>query len=77
MMSGRLTYNVADESNMILTGFIGFLDPAKPSAKPAIEALHKLGVEIKVLTGDNEIVTKKICKDVGIPFTQCFIRARS
>jgi len=62
-----LTYSVADESNMIMTGFIGFLDPAKPSAKPAIEALHKLGISIKVLTGDNEVVTKKICKDVGIP----------
>ncbi|HVS90441.1 MAG TPA: magnesium-translocating P-type ATPase [Mucilaginibacter sp.] len=62
-----LTYSVADESNMILTGFIGFLDPAKPSAKPSIEALHKLGVDIKVLTGDNEIVTRKICRDVGIP----------
>jgi Mg2+-importing ATPase len=62
-----LTYSVADESNMILTGFIGFLDPAKPSAKPSIEALRQLGISIKVLTGDNEIVTKKICKDVGIP----------
>jgi Mg2+-importing ATPase len=62
-----LPYSVADERNMVLTGFIGFLDPAKPSAKPAIEGLHKLGVEIKVLTGDNEIVTRKICKDVGIP----------
>ena len=62
-----LNYSVADESNMILTGFIGFLDPAKPSAKPSIEALHRLGISIKVLTGDNEVVTKKICKDVGIP----------
>lgn len=62
-----LTYNVADEKEMILTGFIGFLDPAKPSAKPSIEALHKLNVDVKVLTGDNEIVTKKICGDVGIP----------
>ncbi len=61
-------YSVADEKDMILAGFIGFLDPAKPSASLAIGALHKLGVEIKVLTGDNEIVTKKICKDVGIPF---------
>ena len=62
-----LTYSVADESNMILTGFIGFLDPAKSSARPSIEALQKLGVTLKVLTGDNEIVTKKICRDVGIP----------
>ena len=62
-----LTYSVADESKMIMTGFIGFLDPAKPSAKPAIEALYKLGINIKVLTGDNEVVTRKICKDVGIP----------
>lgn len=62
-----LTYTVEDEKDMILTGFIGFLDPAKPSAKPSIEALHKLNVEVKVLTGDNEIVTKKICGDVGIP----------
>jgi P-type Mg2+ transporter len=63
-----LTYSVGDESNLTLTGFIGFLDPAKPSAKPSIEALQTLGIRIKVLTGDNEIVTKKICKDVGIPF---------
>jgi len=62
-----LTYSVADESNLVLTGFIGFLDPAKPSAKPAIEGLQKLGVGIKVLTGDNDVVTKKICRDVGIP----------
>ncbi len=62
-----LTYSVADESNMILTGFIGFLDPAKPSARPSIEALQQLGVHVKVLTGDNEVVTKKICRDVGIP----------
>ncbi|MER3478860.1 MAG: magnesium-translocating P-type ATPase [Leptolyngbya sp. ERB_1_2] len=68
-----LTYSVADESDMVLTGFIGFLDPAKPSAKPSIEALHKLGVELKVLTGDNEIVTKKICKDVGIPINNIMI----
>lgn len=62
-----LNYGVNDETNLTFAGFIGFLDPAKPSAKPSIEALHKLGVEVKVLTGDNEIVTKKICKDVGIP----------
>ncbi len=68
-----LTYSKADECNMILTGFVGFLDPAKPSAKSAIEALHRLGISIKVLTGDNEVVTKKICRDVGIPVTNILL----
>ena len=68
-----LTYTITDESNMILTGFIGFLDPAKPSAKPSIDALQKLGVTIKVLTGDNEVVTKKICRDVGIPISNILL----
>lgn len=68
-----LTYTVADECNMILTGFIGFLDPAKPSAKPSVEALQNLGVALKVLTGDNDIVTKKICRDVGIPVDKILI----
>ncbi len=68
-----LTYSIEDEKDMTLTGFIGFLDPAKPSAKTAIEALQKLGVRIKVLTGDNEIVTKKICRDVGIDFNKILL----
>jgi len=68
-----LTYSVADENNMILTGFIGFLDPAKASARPSIEALQKLGITLKVLTGDNEVVTKKICRDVGIPINNILL----
>lgn len=61
-----LNYTVADEQEMIFTGFIGFLDPAKPSARPAIQALQQLGIQIKVLTGDNEVVAKKIGNDVGL-----------
>jgi P-type Mg2+ transporter len=68
-----LTYSIGDENNMIVAGFIGFLDPAKPSAKPSIEALHKLGITLKVLTGDNETVTKKICRDVGIPINNILL----
>ena len=62
-----LTYTVQDESNMVVTGFMGFLDPPKPSAIAAINALKEAGIAIKVLTGDNEIVTNKICREVGIP----------
>ncbi len=63
----ELNYSVADEQDMLLIGLIGFLDPAKPSASEAVQSLHELGVEVKVLTGDNEIVTGKICREVGIP----------
>nr|WP_199077830.1 magnesium-translocating P-type ATPase [Pedobacter sp. ASV19] len=66
-------YSVADECNLILTGFIGFLDPAKSSAKPAIEGLLKLGVNVKVLTGDNDVVTRKVCRDVGISIEQVLL----
>ncbi|HLQ40057.1 MAG TPA: magnesium-translocating P-type ATPase, partial [Tetragenococcus sp.] len=59
-------YTVADESQMTLIGFMCFLDPAKESATTAISSLHEHGVEVKVLTGDNEVVAKKVCGDVGI-----------
>ena len=52
--------------DMILVGYVAFLDPPKESAVLAVEALHKNGVNVKVLTGDNEFVTKAICKEVGI-----------
>ncbi|MFN4770115.1 MAG: magnesium-translocating P-type ATPase [Candidatus Kapaibacterium sp.] len=58
-----------DEKDLVLVGCIGFLDPAKPTAAESLRQLQQLGVEVKVLTGDSEIVTKKICTDVGIPFT--------
>jgi Mg2+-importing ATPase len=56
----------ADESGLVLAGYIAFLDPPKESAAGAVRALHEQGVEVKVLTGDNEVVTKKICAMVGI-----------
>ena len=59
-------YAVKDETDMILSGYIGFLDPPKPSAAAAIQALQKHGVQVKILTGDNEIVTRKVCKEVGL-----------
>ena len=59
-------YTVTDESDMILTGYLAFLDPPKPSAAPAIQALLEHGVKTKILTGDNEKVTQAICEKVGL-----------
>ncbi len=62
----RDIYSKDDERDLILAGYVAFLDPPKPSARRAIDVLNTLGVEVKVLTGDNELVTKKICSEVGI-----------
>ena len=69
------TYSKADETDLVLRGYVAFFDPPKDSARPAIEALHQHGVEIKVLTGDNEAVSKKICRDVGIPIGSVLLGA--
>ncbi|HEV3440112.1 MAG TPA: magnesium-translocating P-type ATPase, partial [Gemmata sp.] len=59
-------YGVEDESELTLVGFIAFLDPPKESAGPALAALARHGVAVKILTGDNELVARKVCKDVGL-----------
>ncbi|MBF0552490.1 MAG: magnesium-translocating P-type ATPase, partial [Deltaproteobacteria bacterium] len=59
-------YSVKDESDLILLGFLAFLDPPKDTATEALKQLHTLEVDVKVLTGDNEIITSYICKEVGI-----------
>ncbi|MEX5543148.1 magnesium-translocating P-type ATPase [Pseudomonas poae] len=66
MASGRDTYSLADESNLTLIGYVAFLDPPKESTAPALKALKAHGVAVKVLTGDNELVTAKICREVGL-----------
>jgi Mg2+-importing ATPase len=69
-------YSRLDEADLVLRGYVAFFDPPKDSARPAIEALHQHGVEIKVLTGDNEAVSKKICHDVGIPVGKALLGAQ-
>jgi Mg2+-importing ATPase len=59
-------FSVKDESGMILLGYLAFLDPPKEDAAEAIALLRRNGVRIKVLTGDNDAVTRKVCGDVGI-----------
>ena len=62
-------YSVADETGLIAVGCLAFLDPPKDSARTAILALHQHGVEVKVITGDNEAVARKICREVGLDVT--------
>ena len=59
-------YGVGDESELTLIGYVAFLDPPKESTEPALKALAAHGVAVKVLTGDNELVTAKICREVGL-----------
>jgi Mg2+-importing ATPase len=62
----QATYSKADEENLVLTGYLAFLDPPKDTAAKAITALRQHGITVKVLTGDNDLVTRKVCTEVGI-----------
>lgn len=64
------TYSKADEKDMTLKGYLAFLDPPKPDAKEVVNRIEKLGVRFLVLTGDDELVTKKICHTVGLNIGQ-------
>ncbi len=63
---GHDNYSVADEQELTLIGYVAFLDPPKESTAPALKALASHGVSVKVLTGDNELVTAKVCREVGL-----------
>uniref|UniRef100_A0A914ZBR7 Uncharacterized protein n=1 Tax=Panagrolaimus superbus TaxID=310955 RepID=A0A914ZBR7_9BILA len=64
--STKPQYSENDECELTVEGFLTFLDPPKETAAPALAALRDNGVAVKVLTGDNEIVTTKICREVGL-----------
>jgi Mg2+-importing ATPase len=61
----KTVYSINDESEMIFLGFIAFLDPPKETAKDSLEQFRKSNIELKVLTGDNELVTRKVCEQLG------------
>jgi len=65
-LGNQTTFTKADECNLVLTGYLAFLDPPKDTAAKAIEVLRQHGVTVKVLTGDNDLVTRKVCSEVGI-----------
>ena len=62
----RDAYSKADECDLVLTGYLAFLDPPKDTAAKAITVLRQHGITVKVLTGDNDLVTRKVCSEVGI-----------
>ncbi|HVN72121.1 MAG TPA: HAD-IC family P-type ATPase, partial [Desulfomonilia bacterium] len=63
---GKTRYTHADESGLILLGYLAFLDPPKDSTSQALVKLSEAGVRVKILTGDNALVTRKICREVGL-----------
>ncbi len=65
-LTGKQACSKDDERELVLKGYVAFLDPPKDTAGRAIEALHKHGVAVKILTGDNHLVSRKVCKDVGL-----------
>ena len=67
------SYSKADEQELILNGYVAFLDPPKDTAAAAIRALQGHGVEVKVLTGDNELVARKICTEVGLATSEVLL----
>jgi Mg2+-importing ATPase len=60
-------YHKTDEQSMVLLGFLTFADPPKPDVAQVLQALKTDGVQVKVLTGDNELVTRHVCEQVGLP----------
>jgi P-type Mg2+ transporter len=69
----RPTYGKEDEIDFVLVGYLAFLDPPKETAAPAIDALREHGITVKVLTGDNDLVTRTICQHVGLPAEQVML----
>ena len=65
MKEEKAIYSVNDETDMVFLGFIAFLDPPKQTAKESIQLLAKEGIELKIVTGDNELVTRKVCEQLG------------
>ena len=65
-LPGKRACSKDDERDLVLKGYVAFLDPPKTSAGRAIDALHKHGVGVKILTGDNDLISRKVCRDVGL-----------
>ena len=72
-VSPKKTFTVEDETDLTFLGFLIFTDPCKQDARQAIKRLTEMGVAVKVLTGDNELVARKICEEVDVPFKKILV----
>jgi len=63
--AGRTQYTIADETGMTFLGFVAFIDPPKTTAGESLRLLHEAGIDVKILSGDNELVTRKTCESLG------------
>ena len=70
---GQSVFTVQDEENLIFAGMLSFFDSPKSSVAETIRDINRLGVTIKILTGDNELITQKVCEEVGIPVTRILL----
>jgi Mg2+-importing ATPase len=68
-IKSKKTYSLADEKDLVFAGYVTFIDTAKASSKEAMDKLESLGINIKILTGDNEYVTRNICREIGLEIT--------
>jgi Mg2+-importing ATPase len=69
MTNDDTSFSLEDEHELVLIGYLTFRDPAKKSAKAAIECLQSSGIDVKVITGDNAAIARKVCQDIGLVFT--------
>jgi Mg2+-importing ATPase len=66
-LGGKQLCSKEDERELVLRGYVAFLDPPKDTVARALQALHEHGVKVKILTGDNHLISRKVCQDVGLP----------
>jgi Mg2+-importing ATPase len=69
LRTSEKVFNKRDETDMVFLGFMAFLDPPKESVKPFIKSLYEEGVLLKIITGDNELVSRKVCEELDVPIT--------
>ncbi len=72
-LTGRKLCTLEDEAGLTLRGYVAFLDPPKQSARIALAALQRNGIGVKILTGDNDLISRKVCRDVGLSAEPCLL----